>query len=203
MFASACDGGNGGYDRTGGTGGNDNLNKLRARQKLSCPNYNGENEGINIPSIPQIFQSGESALEMLGAATKTKSPRCHIPPYVYNICCDGLLGPIYAEGPPRVFTSIDGCYLSMIFTFLLLLLLLLQYLGQYRVVWLMNFCQAYPIAYVPLNTTPVVQTGMWVPLLCFCDFIYTNKNWWLVSQYWGKHSGVLCSDLPAWATITH
>lgn len=132
MFASACDGGNGGFDGTGGSGGNDNLNKLRAREESSCTYNNEGNEGVSVPLIPQIFQSTESALEMLGAATKTKSPRCRIPPYVYNLCCDGWLGPESAEGPPRVFAWIDDCYLSMILTFLLLLPLLqlpLQYLS--------------------------------------------------------------------------
>lgn len=124
MFASACDSGNDGY------GGNDNLNKLRVREKSSCTNNNNEEtEGVAVSPIPQIFQSGQSALEVLGAAIKTKSPRCSIPPYVYNVCCDGWLGPMYAEGPPQVFTSIDGCYLSMILIFLLLLLQQQQYLS--------------------------------------------------------------------------
>lgn len=111
MLASDCGGGTGA------------LNKLHRRRK-------GDTQ-CEIPGeikIPSIFQPGNPGVEELGTKTKTGSGKCVFPLYTLNLCCEGDLGTLFSVGPPRVWTTIQSCFLSKInpilFFFLLLLLLL-------------------------------------------------------------------------------
>lgn len=95
-------------------GGKDDFllpNKIRVREKgtFCVDSKPDQNEKIFSPIMPEIMIQPDKPL--VDQLNQLNDGKC-IPPFPYNLCCNGFLIWLYSMGPPRVWTSVDDCYLN-------------------------------------------------------------------------------------------
>lgn len=84
------------------------LNKIRVRDEGTSCAVPKSQDG---PIIPEIFQPDKPVVDQLEQLNDPNEQKCALP-YLYNLCCSGLLDLLFSAGPPRVWASVDNCYLN-------------------------------------------------------------------------------------------